>query len=167
MTRVSKAVISLAIICALFLSGCINFVVPKMGSIALEDSRIDFPTEGAEETVWKGKHMDIKYSIANIDSQVTVSGYVNIHTNVLLSFPRGKTLFVKMNFLDGFGAVLGTMDISPLQSVYANVPESLKFSSTHSIPIGTVSFNFNYYGVLTSDAKSSSEDRELFYSPFD
>jgi len=150
-----------------FLPGCRNYLVPEEGALSQESARIDFSKDGGGETLWKGKDLDIKYSIFQKNGELRVSGVVIIHDNILMSFGRLEQLVVKLNLLDEQGRVLGTVDITPRSAAYDSVTGPLAFRTvTASVP-GASSFAFSYFGSLFGGRLSETSDSwEIFYFPF-
>ena len=149
------------------LPGCRNYLVPEQGALSQESARIDFSKDGGGETLWKGKDLDIKYSMSQKNGELKIVGAVIIHDNILMSFEKLDHLAVKLNLLDELGKVVGTVDITPPYSAYSNVPGPLSFKTVvDSIP-GTSSFVFSYFGTLFGGRLSETADSwEIFYFPF-
>jgi len=167
-TNIYIRLITLLIIAAtLFLSGCKNYFVPEQGALSLENARIDFPEDGVREVLWKGKHLDVHYSISQKSGELLISGTVTIHDSVLMSFDTVERLLVKFNFLDSSGRVLGTADITPLYASYGQVTGPLSFKTATAFVPGTSSFVFSYFGVLFGRLDELSDGWEIFYFPFE
>ncbi len=163
----ARAVTFLLAACIIFLPGCRNYLVPEEGSSSLKNARIDFQEDGVGEAEWKGKHLDINYSISQKSAEPVISGTVTIHDRVLMSFDRLEKLVVKMNFLDNSGSVLGTVDITPNYAIYDQVRGPLKFKNVGAPAPGASSFAFSYFGTLFGRLAESEDSLEIFYFPFD
>jgi len=157
----------LLVILVFFLYGCRNYIVPEEGALSLESARINFPKENVSEALWKGKHLDINYSISQNSDEVEISGTVNIHNSVLMSFDKIEQLVVKFNFLDNSGRVLGTADITPRYATYDKVEGPLDFKNVVSTVPGASSFAFSYLGTLFGRLNESSDTSEIFQFPFE
>ena len=150
-----------------FLPGCRNYLVPEEGALSLENSRIDFSKDGGGETLWKGKELDIKYSISQKNDGLIISGRVIIHDSILMSFDRLERLAVKLNLLDKLGRVIGTVDITPPYATYNSVTGPMVFKSAVASGSGASSFAFSYFGTLFGGRLSETSDSwEIFYFPF-
>ena len=150
-----------------FLPGCRNYLVPEEGELSQESARIDFSKDGGGETLWKGKDLDIKYSISEKNGELRIFGTVIIHDNILMSFEKMDHLMVKLNLLDELGKVVGTVDITPLYSTYNNVTGPLSFKTVVASVPGARSFAFSYFGSLFGGRLSETSDSwEIFYFPF-
>ena len=157
----------LLVVFLFFLSGCRNYLVPEVGALSKEYARIDFPEDGVERALWKGKHMDVHYSISQKSGGFAISGTVTIHDTVLMSFDNVEQLVVKFNFLDNSGRVLGTADITPRYSTYEKVDGPLDFKTVAAPVPGTSSFAFSYFGTFFGRLDESVDDWEIFHFPFD
>ena len=162
-----KTVTLLLAVFVFLLPGCRNYLVPEEGALSLENGRIDFPEDGVREALWKGKHLDILYSISRESDELVISGTVTIHHSVLMSFDTVEKLLVKFNFLDSSGRVLGTADITPLYISYGQVGGPLNFKTATAFVPGTSSFAFSYFGVLFGRLVELSDGWEIFYFPFE
>ena len=150
-----------------FLPGCRNYLVPEEGALSLENSRIDFSKDGGGETLWKGKDLDIRYSISQKNGELRIFGAVIIHDNILMSFEKLDHLVVKLNLLDELGKVVGTVDITPTYSAYSNVTGPMVFRSAVASSSGASSLAFSYFGTLFGGRLSETSDSwEIFYFPF-
>jgi hypothetical protein len=148
-----------------FLPGCRNYLVPEQGALSQENARIDFSKDG--ETLWKGKEMDIKYSISQKNDGLIISGTVIIHDSILMSFDRLEQLAVKLNLLDELGRVIGTVDITPPYATYNSVAGPMVFKTAVASVSGASSFAFSYLGTLFGGRLSETSDSwEIFYFPF-
>jgi hypothetical protein len=157
----------LLVVFIFFLSGCRNYLVPEVGALSKENARIDFPEDGVEGALWKGKHMDVHYSISQKSGEFAISGTVSIHDNILMSFDQVEQLVVKFNFLDNSGRVLGTADITPRYATYDRVDGPLDFKTIATPVPGTSYFAFSYFGTFFGRLDESSDSWEIFYFPFD
>jgi hypothetical protein len=162
-----KTVTLLLAVFVFLLPGCRNYMVPEEGALSLENGRIDFPEDGVREVVWKGKHLDVLYSISRKSDKLLLSGTVTIHDSVLMSFDTVEKLLVKFNFLDSSGRVLGTADITPLYTSYGQVGGPLNFKTATAFVPGTSSFAFSYFGVLFGRLDKQPDGWEIFYFPFE
>lgn len=165
--RIISMTTLLVVVSGFFLYGCKNYLSPAQGAVALEKSRIDLPEAGLQESTWKGKDMDIQYSISRAGDQLSILGKITIHDSVIMSYPRMSRLVVKMNFLDGAGVVIGGANISPSYSAFYEVDRPLSFKTVIVSAQGTRSFAFNYYGNFTGMPHEPGENLEIFYFPFE
>ncbi len=150
------------------LPGCRNYKVPEKGSVSLENARIDFQEGGVEGAEWKGKQVDINYSISQKSTGLVISGTVIIHDQVLASFGRLDQLVVKLNFLSNSGSVLETVDITPRYATFDQVEGPLDFKAVAAPVPGATSFAFSYFGTFFSESgEAGGGSFEIFYFPFD
>jgi len=157
----------LLVVFVFFLSGCRNYFVPEVGALSKENARIDFPEDGVEGALWKGKHMDVYYSISQKSGEFAISGTVSVHDTVLMSFDQVEQLVVKFNFLDNSGRVLETADITPRYSTFVRVDGPLDFKTVVASVPGARSFAFSYFGIFFGRLDESSDSWEIFHFPFD
>ncbi len=148
------------------LAGCVHYMNPKPGTVAVAQFRIPLSGVGKEKSVWKGKHLDIAYKIDQKGEQAEISGEVRIHENLLMSFSKLARLRVKAHFLDDHGSVLASAGITPLYSSYSEVTEPLGFHTDTVIPPEAVSIVFSYSGLLTGQFNEPSEGWDIDFSPF-
>ncbi len=162
-----KTVTLLLVIFVFLLPGCRNYLTAEVGALSLKSDRIDFPKDGVKEALWKGKHLDVHYSISRNSDELVISGTITIHDSVLMSFDTVEKLVVKFNFLDSSGRVLGSADITPLYASYGQVTGPLNFKTSTAFVPGTSSFAFSYFGVLFGRLDELSDGWEIFYFPFE
>lgn len=162
-----KTVTLLLAVLVFLIPGCRNYLVPEEGSLSLENDRIDFPEDGVRDLLWKGKHLDVHYSISRKSDELVISGTVTIHDSVLMSFDTLEKLVVKFNFLDSSGRVLVTADITPQYASYGQVTGPLSFKTDTAFVPGTSSFAFSYFGILFGRLDELSDGWEIFYFPFE
>ncbi len=148
------------------LTGCVNYMNPKPGTVAAAQFRMVLSESGKGRTAWKGKHLDISYKIDHKEKQAKISGEVRIHEDLLMSFSKLTRLRVKAHFLDDHGGVLASVGITPLYSTYAEVTEPLGFHAHTVIPPDAVSITFSYSGLLTGQFNEPAEGWDIDFSPF-
>ena len=148
------------------LTGCVNYMNPKPGTVAAAQFRVPLPESGSGQSVWKGKHLDIAYEIVLRGGQADISGEVRIHEDLLMSFSKLVRLWVKVHFLDDQGGVLASVGITPLYSAYSEVTGPLEFQTHTVIPPDAVSMAFSYSGLVAGQFNEPSEGWDIDFFPF-
>lgn len=161
-----RMIFLLFIVSVLFLSGCKSYLIPEPGAVALEKARINLPEEGVQNALWKGKDLEIKYSISPGGEGLVISGTQTVDDSVTMSFPAVDNLRVKMTFLDDLGRVLGTADITPRYSSFSQADGPLDFKSVVVPPPGTSAFAFSYWGSFVGIPREVTESWDIRYFPF-
>ncbi|GAB6193269.1 hypothetical protein [Desulfocastanea catecholica] len=152
----------------LFLSGCANFLHPEMGAIARPEARISLAENGVQEALWQTKDLLMSYSIAQSDTAFSLSGQLVFDRSLTDSFPMIKRFTLKMNFLDGEGGVIETVDITPLFSSFGQTPDELTIRFSGVRPAAAAAIAFNYYGAFRGSAEEmGGASWDIFYFPFD
>lgn len=150
----------------LLATGCTRFIVPEIGAIAQEESRVPYNADEKQDVVLDTKDFTFEYTLSAGDNGSRVTGELVFDRSLTDSFPIIKTFFFKMNWLDGDGQVLQTVDITPLYSYLGNVPNKLKIDKQVETVPGSKFFNFNYYGVFRGEKPDVSEEWDIFLFPF-
>jgi len=156
----------IAVILFFGLTGCVDYMNPNPGTVAAAQFRIPLPESGHGKSVWKGKHLDIVYTVDRKGKQAEIFGEVSVHEDLLMSFPKLTRLRIKAHFLDDHGGVLASVGITPLYSTYAEVTEPLEFHSLTVIPSEAVSIVFSYSGLLTGQFNEPTDGWDIDFSPF-
>ena len=167
--RVAKILLVCLCCSFLFLPGCANFIKPEIGAIARQEARIDLVEGGVQDAIWSTKDLELTYSYSEAENTFSLSGKLVFDRSLTDSFRLTKRFVLKMNFLDGEGRVLETVDISPVVSSFGFDPDpdfSVKRSSLK--PMGSSSIAFNYYGeFMGNDPEARGDSWYIFYFPFD
>ncbi len=155
----------------LFLSGCANYLKPEIGAIARKDARIELDKKGVQDGLWTTNDLSLTYSYSQSGNTFDFSGVLSLDRSLTDSFPVVKRFSLKMNFLDGEGRVLDTVDITPMFSYSGVVSDHLKIQSISSFPAGTSFLAFNYFGIFKGGGGGGDErgggDWDIFYFPFE
>jgi len=167
MNSIIRLLTVLLVVSVVFLCGCINYLAPTQGAMALEKSRVDLPEAGLKEVTWKGKDLDIQYSISRAGGQLAIFGKIMIHDSVIMSYPRMNRLVVRINFLNESGTVIGAADITPSYSVSYEVDGPFSFKGAVGSVPGISSFAFNYFGTFVGVPHEAGESLDIFYFPFE
>ena len=166
--RVAKFLLVLVCCSTLFLAGCANFLKPEIGAVARQEARVGLVEGGVQDAAWDTKDLELTYSYSEVDNTFSLFGELIFDRSLTDSFNL-KRFTLKINFLDGEGRVLETVDISPLIRSYYNVSNE-KFSIRKKIvrPVGASSIAFNYYGEFVgNDPEARGDSWDIFYFPFD
>lgn len=153
-------------LCCLLFAGCSRFIVPEIGAIAQEESRIVYQGDGKYAGVLKTKDLQFDYVLLATDSSARLTGELVFDRSLTDSYPVVKTFFLKMSWLDGDGSVLKTVDISPLQGYLSSVPDQLNIDKKIDTVPGSRFVIFNYYGVFRGEKPDVSEEWAIFFFPF-
>ncbi|MFT5700312.1 MAG: hypothetical protein ACI8ZB_003186 [Desulforhopalus sp.] len=159
-------VLSMFGLCCLLLAGCARFIVPEIGSVAEEKSRIVYDVDEKQEGVLSTKDLHLEYSLVENDNGVRFTGELAFDRSLTNSFPGMKTFFLKLNWLDASGNVLKTVDISPQFSYLSYAPDKLKINKTIESAPGSSFICFNYYGVFQGEKPDVSEEWDILLFPF-
>ncbi|MCP4343846.1 MAG: hypothetical protein GY799_34470 [Desulfobulbaceae bacterium] len=166
--RVADFLLVLVCCSVLFLAGCANFLKPEVGAIARQDARIDLVEGGVQDAVWDTKDLELTYSYSEVENTFSLFGGLVFDRSLTDSFNL-KRFTLKINFLDGEGRVLETVDISPLiRSFYEISGEKFSIRKKLVRPVGASSIAFNYFGKFRgNDPDSRGDSWDIFYFPFD
>lgn len=149
------------------LLGCANFLVPEPGALAREEARIALGDSSLEKDVWQTKDLTLTYSLSGTGEDLHLVAKLNFERSLSDSYNVIKSFYLKMSFLDDHGQVLKTVDITPLFSLYSIIPDNMKVDKALTMPPGSSSIVFNYYGVFRGNQPVSGEDQTIFYFPFE
>lgn len=152
--------------CCLLMTGCARFIVPEIGSVASEESRIEYKGGDAQDGLLENDDIKLQYTLSGGGGQTRFSGELEFHRSLTDSFPVIRTFFLKLNWLDGEGAVLQTVDITPAFIVRAFAPNRLKIDRDIPVAPGASSYCFNYYGVFQGEKPDVTEEWDIFLFPF-
>jgi hypothetical protein len=150
----------------LLATGCTRFIVPEIGAIAQEESRIPYKAGEKLDGILDTKDITFEYTLSESDNGVRLTGELVFDRSLTDSFPMVKTFFLKMNWLDVDGLVLQTIDITPLYSYLSVVPNKMGMSKQIETVPGSRFINFNYYGVFRGEKPDVSEEWDIFLFPF-
>jgi len=150
----------------LLATGCARFIVPEIGAIAKEESRVPYKVDEKQDGILATDDLILKYTLSGSDNGARLTGELVFDRSLTYSFPVIKTFFLKMNWLDVDGHVLQTIDITPLYSYLNTLPNTLKIDKQIETVSESKFINFNYYGVFTGDNPGVSEDWYIFLFPF-
>lgn len=152
--------------CCLLMTGCARFIVPEVGSVASEESRIEYKAAEAQDGLFENKDLKLQYTLSGGDAQTRFTGELEFDRSLTDSFPVMRTFFFKLNWLDDEGVVLQTVDITPVFSVRTFAPNRLKVDREVPVAPGASSYCFNYYGVFQGEKPDVSEEWDIFLFPF-
>jgi hypothetical protein len=167
--RVAKFLVVLVCCSVVFLAGCANFLNPELGAIARQEARIVLVEGGVQDAAWGTKDLELTYSYSESTNSFSLSGKLVFDRSLTNSFSATQRFNFKMNFLDGEGRVLETVDITPLIGSSYNMSDE-KFSIRKKLvrPVGASSIAFNYYGEFIGNAPDMRGDGwYISYFPFD
>jgi hypothetical protein len=167
--RVAKFLVVLVCCSVVFLAGCANFLNPELGAIARQEARIVLVEGGVQDAAWGTKDLELTYSYSESANTFSLSGKLVFDRSLTDSFNATKRFTLNMNFLDGEGRVLETVDITPLiGSFYNNSDEKFSIRKKLVRPVGASSIAFNYYGEFIGNSPDMRGDGwYIFYFPFD
>lgn len=164
--KLKKNVMLLIGLCCLLMTGCANFIVPEPGSVASEESRIVYKGGDSQDGILENDDITLQYTLSGGGGQTRFTGELEFHRSLTDSFPVVKTFFLKLNWLDGDGAVLQTVDITPGYNFRAYAPNNLRIDREIPVASGAASYCFNYYGVFQGEKPDVSEEWDIFLFPF-
>lgn len=150
----------------LLVTGCTRFIVPEIGTIAQEESRVPYKADEKQDGILATKDITFAYTLSESDNGARLTGELVFDRSLTDSFPMIKTFFFKMNWLDVDGHVLQTVDITPLYSYLSIVPNKLKVNKQIETVPGSRFINFNYYGVFQGEKPDVSGEWDIFLFPF-
>lgn len=150
----------------LLATGCTRFIVPEIGVVAQEESRIPYKAGEKQDGILETKDVVFEYALSEKDNGVRLTGELVFDRSLTDSFPMIKTFFFKMNWLDVDGLVIQTIDITPLYSYLSVVPNKLKINKQIENVPGARFINFNYYGVFRGEKPDVSEEWDILLFPF-
>lgn len=153
-------------LCGLFLGGCAAYIVPEIGSVASEESRIVYKGGDLQEGLLESKDLKVNYTLSGSDTETRFAGELEFDRSLTDSFPVMLRFFLKLNWLDAEGTVLQTVDVTPLFSFRNYAPNKLKIDKTIPVAPGSVAYCFNYYGVFQGEKPDVSEEWDIFLFPF-
>lgn len=165
--RKGKGVVAALLLCSLLLGGCVQFIRPKVGSIAHEDARVMFASGEETQGTLERQNLRIDYTLSVSGSDMNFSGTLTFDRSLTDSFRVIRSFFLNINFIDDTGAVIATQDITPMFSYQSDVKEKTPLSYSGPIPQGATGFAFNYYGVFRGDMPNMSDTWDISYTPFD
>jgi hypothetical protein len=163
-------ILPVVILLSVLLSGCANFLKPEMGAVARQDARIDLAGDGVQAGIFSTSDLVLSYSISESDDMFNILGELSFAQSVTYSFGIIKRFILKMNFLDGEGRVIETVDITPLIHAFGSVPDKTRIKHSSIRPSDASSIAFNYYGAFkgnSNDEGGGGATWDIFYFPFD
>lgn len=161
---------SVVLLCLLLLSlgACRNFIKPELGAIARQDARFAMDDGTISNGVLKTRQLQLDYNLTGSDGGFTIEGRVTLDSSIYSSFPIIRRFFLKINFLDEAGRVLGTSDITPVFNTSSYISETMDVKRSGPRPPGSVGVAFNYFGNFAGESQDvKGDDWEVFYFPFD
>ncbi len=153
----------------LFLSGCGNFLTPKVGVTAREDARFVLSEDGQQSRMLQTRDLRLTFSYTESDNTFNLSGSLSFERSLLNSFPINRRFSLRMSFLDDQGRVLETVNITPLIGASSTVPREVPVRASTTRPAGATAIAFNYFGVFASGGitrERSSSQWNISYFPF-
>lgn len=166
MTAMKMQILIMIGLCCLLTSGCARFIVPEIGAVAEEGSRVPYEVNEKKDGVLVTKDLHLEYSLTGSDDGAHFTGKLFFDRSLTDSFPVIKTFFLKMSWLDADGYVLQTVDITPLYGYLNQVPNRLQVNRKIDTVPGSAFINFNYYGVFQGEKPDVSEEWTIFLFPF-
>jgi len=157
------AIIVLVLFCC---AGCAFSLFPQPGAVAQKDSRIALLEGKTQSGTIETDDLQLNYALKIANAGYSLTGAVDIKPSITMSFDRVKSLFIKMSFLDDSGAVLQTVDVTPLVSRYNATPEKLQLNSSGALPAGARAVAFSWYGSFYSGMVDVSGSWDIHYFPF-
>lgn len=150
----------------LLVTSCAPFVVPEIGSIAQEESRVTYVTDEEQNGTLETKDLKFEYTLSGSDNGAHLTGELAFDRSLTDSYPMIKTFFLKMSWLDVDGHVLKTVDVSPFYSYLSYVPNKLQINKRVEIIPGSSFYSFNYYGVFQGEKPDVSGEWGILLFPF-
>ncbi len=150
----------------LLTTGCTRFIVPEVGAISQEESRIPYKAGEKQGGILDTKDITFEYTLSERDNGVRLTGELVFDRSLTDSFPMVKTFFLKMNWLDVDGLVLQTIDITPLYSYLSVVPNKMEINKQIEVVPGSRFINFNYYGVFRGEKPDVNGEWDILLFPF-
>jgi hypothetical protein len=151
----------------LSLSACANFIKPEIGATAQTEARVALVDGSIQGGVLDAKDVKLQYNLSTTSDSFSISGKLVIDRSIRSSFPIVSKFFLKLNFLDGEGRVLGTTDITPLFATHGRIRDSLEVKKSGGLPGGSTSIAFNFFGTFKSDGNEfGGDDWDVFFFPF-
>lgn len=164
--RVTKVLLVLMGLGFLFLSGCANYLTPPPGSIARPDDRVKLVKDGVYDGDLSTNNLNMTYSIAESGNTFNLSGQLSFQDSLTNSFPVVENFILKMNFLDGDGKVLETIDISPMVD-FTIASSQIPIKASGSRPAAASAIAFNFFGQFRENGVGArGGSTEIFYFPF-
>jgi len=157
------AILILMLLCC---TGCAFSLFPQPGAVAQKDSQIALLEGNDQSGTIETDDLQLNYVLAMTNGDYSLTGTVVIKPSITMSFDRVKSLFIKMSFLDDSGAVLQTVDVTPLVSTHNATPEKLQLNSSGALPAGAKAVAFSWYGSFYSGMVDMSGSWEIHYFPF-
>ncbi len=158
----------LCLLLLLSLAACKNFITPELGAIARKEARFSMDDGTISKGLLKTKQLQLGYDLTSSDGGFTITGTMTLDPRVYSSFPIIRRFFLKMNFLDGEGRVLGTSDITPVFNTSSYISDTMEVRRSGPRPPGSTAVAFNYFGNFSSESQGvKGDDWEIFYFPFD
>lgn len=159
-------ILIMVFVSCLLATGCTQFIVPEIGSIAQEESRVPYMAEEKQEGTLETKDLKFEYILSESDNGARLTGELAFDRSLTDSYPMIKTFFLKMSWLDADGHVLKNIDVSPFYSYLSRVDNKLKIDQQIEIVPGVKFINFNYYGVFQGEKPDVSGEWDIFLFPF-
>lgn len=153
-------------LCSLLLAGCARFIVPEVGAIAEEASRIAYEDKDKQTGVLATKDLLLEYALIKNEGDTRFTGELGFDRSLTDSFPAIKTFFLKLSWLDADGTVLKTVDISPVYRYLSYPPSTLKIDTKIDTVHGSQYICFNYYGVFQGESPGVNEEWGIHLFPF-
>jgi len=150
----------------LLTGGCTQYIVPEIGSIASEESRIAYEGGDLQDGLLENKDLKMSYTLSGGDAETRFTAEMGFDRSLTDSFPVIKSFHFKLNWLDGQGVVVQTVDITPFYTYRNYAPSKIKIDKTLPVAPGAVSYCFNYFGVFQGEKPDVTEEWDIFMFPF-
>ncbi len=152
----------------LIISGCVKYLQPEMGAVALDDARVPFVDSKISDAVLATKDLRLEYTLSGNGDTFDIAGKLMIDRAILSSYPILRRFVLRVNFLDAEGLVIGAEDITPNLGRYSTVPDVISLRADGALPSEAVAIAFNYFGTFAINAMIGLNDEtvEAFYMPF-
>lgn len=161
-----KLVVVAVVVVGLFLGGCAHYIKPKVGAVAQEDFIVMFDTLKVEPYSIKTDDLQLNYSVVKAGQDVEVKAEAIFGKVLTNTHNRALKFNLVLSFVDSQRRVISAVDITPMFSVAATIPDKGKFEVKGPAPQGSVGIVLNYYGVFGGD-QGSRDTYELFHFPFE
>lgn len=164
MKNVQKINVLLILLLAFALLGCKSYLVPELGIIAKPEARIAF-VDG--KNIFSTKDVALEYTLVTGEETLSFTGQLRFDRSLTDSFSVAQSFFIRINYLDGQGRVMESIDITPLIPTRSQVIDPIRVSQRLPKMAGVENVAFNYFGVFRANTRDISENWSILYFPFE